>query len=303
LSASTPAAVNRVGAAGTTVRRGAGRRRRGRAGTVAALTMLVATAILILLIPLLPGYDVFGQNLSHTLTSPFSERAHPLGTDALGRDTLSRLAMAGRISMLIAVPALLLNTLVGVSLGLISGYFGRAADSVIMGVADLQLSMPILILLIMVVAVVGSSPTKLAIVLGLAYWVGYARVARVIALSLKQREFVLAAKTFGASGAWIIRKHLLPQVIPQLAILSSFNLGVIIILEAGLSYLGLGVQPPTPSWGGMILEGQDQLQNDPWLVIFPAIAIFLIVGGVQILSQRWTAEGSAPGTLPENRGV
>jgi peptide/nickel transport system permease protein len=224
-----------------------------------------------------------------------------LGTDALGRDVLSRLALAGRVTVLIALIALLLNVLLGVALGFIAGYFGRAGDAAIMGVADLQLSIPLLVLLIMLVAVVGSGPVKLAVVLGLTYWVGYARVARVIAMSLKEREFVLAAKTFGASSWWVIRKHLLPQIVPQVAILGSFNLGVIVILLAGLSYLGLGVQPPTPTWGGMILEGQQRLQIEPWLVILPAIAIFLIVGGVQILSQRFTQEGSPPSI--ENRSV
>lgn len=278
-------------------------RRRIQPSTAVAVSMLTVTSLVVIVYPLLPGYDVFGQNLSNSLAPPFVDRAHLLGTDPLGRDVLSRLALAGRVSILIALPALILNMLVGVTLGFIAGYFGRSADSAIMGIADLQLSMPILILLVLVVAVVGVSPVKLAVILGLTYWVGYARVSRVIALSLKERDFVLAAKTFGASSTWIIRRHLLPQVIPQLAIMGSFNLGVIIILEAGLSYLGLGVPPPTPSWGGMILEGQDQLQTDAWLVIFPAIAIFLIVGGVQILSQRFTRESNAPGSLPENRSA
>jgi peptide/nickel transport system permease protein len=279
------------------------RGQRPQTSRLVAVAMLIVTALVVVGYPLMPGYDVFVQNLSNSLAPPFVDRAHVLGTDALGRDTLSRLALAGRVSILIAVPAVVLNMLVGVTVGFTAGYFGRAADSAIMGIADLQLSMPILILLVMVVAIVGSGPVKLAVILGLTFWVGYARVARVIAMSLKEREFVLAAKTFGASSSWIMRRHLLPQVIPQLAIMGSFNLGVIIILEAGLSYLGLGVPPPTPSWGGMILEGQDQLQTDPWLVLFPAIAIFLIVGGVQILSQHWTSEGSASPALPENRSA
>jgi peptide/nickel transport system permease protein len=277
------------------------RRPRVPGSTLIALTMLSITAFVLVAVPILPGYDAYMQDLPHSLVPPFVDRSHVLGTDALGRDVLSRLALAGRVTVLIALIALLLNVLLGVALGFIAGYFGRAGDAAIMGVADLQLSIPLLVLLIMLVAVVGSGPVKLAVILGLTYWVGYARVARVIAMSLKEREFVLAAKTFGASSWWVIRKHLLPQIVPQLAILGSFNLGVIVILLAGLSYLGLGVQPPTPTWGGMILEGQQRLQIEPWLVILPAIAIFLIVGGVQILSQRFTQEGSPPSI--ENRSV
>ncbi len=258
-----------------------------------AIGMLTLTIGLIVVTPFLAFYDPYTQDLSRGLATPFALAGHPLGTDALGRDILSRLALAGRTSVLIAFGALAISMAVGVTLGFVAGYFGGMIDAAIMGLADLRLSIPIMMLLVMVVAVVGPGTTTLAIVLGLTYWVGYTRVARVVALSLREREFVLAAKTFGASSAWIIRKHLFPQVVPQLAILGSFDLGVLIILETGLSYLGLGVQAPTPSWGGMISDGQDFLQIDAWLCILPGLAIWLLVGGVQILSQRLTSEGLA----------
>lgn len=273
--------------------RAARRRRRVPVSTAIAVLMLAITAVVIVVVPFLSFYDPYGQDLSKSLASPFQDWSHPLGTDPLGRDTLSRLAVAGRTSLLICVPALLLNILVGVTLGLVAGYFGRLPNTLIMGLADLQLSIPIIILLIMIVAVVGAGEKTLVLVLGLTYWVGYGRVSRVVALALKQREFVQAAKTFGGSSPWIIRKHLLPQLVPQLAILASFDLGVLIIIEASLSYLGLGVQPPTPSWGGMISEGQTYTDRDVWLVIFPSIAIFLLVAGMQILSQRFTGERGA----------
>jgi peptide/nickel transport system permease protein len=142
----------------------------------------------------------------------------------------------------------------------------------------------------MIVAVVGPSVTTLTVVLGVTYWVRYGRLSRVFALSLRDREFVLASRTFGGSHLWIIRKHLLPGLIPSLAILASFDLGVIVILEASLSYLGLGIQPPTPSWGKMIYEGQQYASRDFWLVVWPAIAIFMVVASVQLLSQRFTGE-------------
>ena len=260
---------------------------------IAAIIMLSVSLAAMLGVPLLPSYDPFTQDLARGLMPPFTAAAHPLGTDVLGRDVLSRLALAGRTSLFIAAGALAISVLVGTALGLIAGYFGGLAETVIMGVADLRLSIPIMVLLVMVVAVVGPGAGTLAVVLGLTYWVGYSRIARQVALSTRERDFVLAARTFGASGFWIMRKHLLPQVVPQLAIVGSFDLGVLIILEAGLSFLGLGVQPPNPSWGGMISSGQDFLQVDPWLCLMPGIAIWLTVSGVQILSQRFTSEGEA----------
>jgi len=254
---------------------------------VAAAMLLVSLGVVVLL-PSLPGFDPFGQQLSNGMVRPFVQWAHPLGTDPLGRDLLSRLALAGRGSAIIAVVALSLNIAVGVVLGLVAGYYGGVLESVIMGLADLQLSIPIMMLLVMVVAVAGHSVPMLILLLGLAYWVGYGRVARVVALSLRERDFVLASRTFGASGFWVLRRHLFPQLVPQLLIMGSFDLGVMVIIESGLSYLGLGVQPPIPSWGGLIAEGQDFLSVDPWLSILPGLAIWLLVGGVQIMSQHLT---------------
>jgi peptide/nickel transport system permease protein len=272
-------------------------RRRVHVSTILGVSALLITLLVIVVVPLLPSYNVYGQNLSQALMPPFKSAHHILGTDELGRDTLSRLASAGLTSILIALPALAIAIALGVTLGLVAGYFGRATNAVIMGIADLQLSIPLLVLLILVVTVVKPSTTTLILLLGTVYWVGYGRVARVHALALANREFVLSARTFGASGFWILRKHLLPKLAPQLAIMASFDLGVIIMLEAGLSYLGLGVQPPTPSWGGMILEAQNYLQTDPWVTIFPAIAIFLLVGGAQILSRRFTGERDVEGDI------
>ncbi len=268
-------------------------RRRPRASVVLALLMLVVTGLMIVIVPFTPIYSPYGLDLAHSLMPPFTSWTHPLGTDSLGRDMLSRLAVAGRTSILIAVPALLINMAVGIILGLVAGYFGGLANTMIMGLADLQLSFPIIILLVMIVAVVGPGAKTLVIVLGVTYWVRYARLARVMALSLREREFVLAARTFGGSSFWILRKHIFPQLLSSLAIVGSFDLGVIIILEASLSYLGLGIQPPTPSWGRMIFEGQDYTSRDIWLVVLPSVAIFLVVASAQILSQRFTGEREA----------
>lgn len=260
---------------------------------VAAAALLIGVAALVLLVPLLPGYDPYEQDLSRGLLTPgqhAGDTLFPFGTDTLGRDLLSRLALAGRVSILIGVTAVAISIVIGVVLGLVAGYFRGPVENVIMGLADLQLSIPRVLLLIAVMAVIGPSAVNLTLLLALTSWVAYGRVARAMTLSLREREFVLSAVTQGATATWNIRRHLLPNVLPQMLIVGSFELGQIIVLEASLSYLGLGVQPPLPSWGRMISEGQDYLRVNPWLAVLPGIAIFMLVGGVQFLSQRFTAE-------------
>jgi peptide/nickel transport system permease protein len=185
---------------------------------------------------------------------------------------------------------------------MMAGLGGGILETLIMGFADFQLSVPLLILIVTVIAVLGSSPTKLAVVIGISYWVGYARISRVIALSLREREFVLASRTQGAGAVWIMRKHILPSIIPQLWIVGSFNVGALVIVEASLSYLGLGVQAPQASLGGMIFDGQAYLTQDSWLCIIPGIVIFMIVAGVQIASTQFTDEG-APHRVGMSEGV
>lgn len=263
-------------------------------------SMLFAAVILslilavIALVPLLPGYDPYQQDIFNSLLRPGSVvdgRIHWLGTDFLGRDLLSRIALAGRVTLLIGLSAVSLSLVVGVMLGLIAGYFRGPLENVIMGLADLQLSVPRILVVIAVTAVLGPNLVTLTVLLGLTSWVTYGRVARAMTLSLREREFVLSATTQGASSAWNIRRHILPNVLPQMVILGSYELGQIIVIEAALSYLGLGVQPPVPSWGRMISEGQDFLQIEPWLAILPGLAIFMLVAGTQFLSQRFTPEG------------
>lgn len=267
------------------------RRSRLRPATSVAIVLLFLVAVLVIVVPFLPSYNPYAINLSVALEPPFRSTAHLLGTDELGRDLLSRVSLATRISLLIVTFALMLNVLIGVSVGLTAGYYRGKADTVIMGSADLVLSFPILILLVTIVAVLGPSAQTIAVVLGCVFWVSYARVSRATALSLRSREYVISAVTQGASGWWVIRKHLLPQVVPQIAIMTSFDLGVLITVEASLSYLGLGIQPPTPSLGGMISDGQNYLQTSPWLCVLPSLVLLLLIGGVQFMSQRFTSEG------------
>ena len=260
-----------------------------------AIAMLVAVFLLITIVPWLPGYAPYTQDLASSLLPPFDRldngQLSIFGTDKLGRDILSRVALAGRVSLFIGLSAVAVSMVVGVVLGLVAGYFRGWTETIIMGFADLQLSIPRVLLLIAVTAILGSTVFNLTILLGLTSWVAYGRVARALSLSLREREFVLSAITQGATPAWNIRKHLLPNVLPQMVIVGSFELGQIIVLEAALSYLGLGIQPPLPSWGLMISEGQSYLEIDPWLSVIPGLALFMLVAGVQFLTQSLTTEG------------
>ncbi len=260
-----------------------------------AIAMLVAVFLLITIVPWLPGYAPYTQDLASSLLPPFDRldngQLSIFGTDKLGRDILSRVALAGRVSLFIGLSAVAVSMVVGVILGLVAGYFRGWTETIIMGFADLQLSVPRVLLLIAVTAILGSTVFNLTILLGLTSWVAYGRVARALSLSLREREFVLSAITQGATPAWNIRKHLLPNVLPQMVIVGSFELGQIIVLEAALSYLGLGIQPPLPSWGLMISEGQSYLEINPWLSVIPGLALFMLVAGVQFLTQSLTTEG------------
>lgn len=264
--------------------------------------MLAAVLLFIFIMPFLPIYNPYSQNIADGLLSPGAEgssgQVYLLGTDTLGRDLLSRLALAGQVSVSIAAGAVAVSMIIGVFLGLIAGYFRGYVESVIMGFADLQLSIPRILLLIVVTAIIGPSPVTLAVILGLTSWVSYGRVARGMAMSLREREFVLSAQTQGASATWNIRKHLLPNVIPNMMIIGSYEFSQVIVTEAALSYLGLGVQPPLPSWGMMVSEGQTYMELAPYLVLLPSLALFLLVASLQFVSQAFTSENDAP-DVPE----
>jgi len=271
--------------------------------TVIALVLLTGVALLVAVVPLLPGYDPYTQDLGGSLLYPFEMlegKRSILGTDKLGRDVLDRIALAGQVSIAIGICAVTISMFVGVILGLIAGYFRGWTESLIMGLADLQLSIPRVLLLIAVTAIVGSTVFNLTLLLGLTSWVAYGRVARAMSLTLREREFVLSAITQGASPTWNIRKHMLPNVLPQMLIVGTYELGAIITLEASLSYLGLGVQPPLPSWGLMISEGQSYLELNPWLSVLPGTALFMLIAGVQFLSQAFTSEGAEDRRLSSN---
>jgi ABC-type dipeptide/oligopeptide/nickel transport system permease subunit len=227
-----------------------------------------AVVVLALLAPVLAPHSLTEFDLIHRLSPPIWDSGgawtHPLGTDALGRDVLTRVLHGARTSLGVAGVAVVLAAALGIVLGLVSGYAGSWADALIMRLADVQLSFPYLLLAIAVMALLKPSLVNLVIVLVLRSWVVYARLIRVVTLSAKERDFVVAARALGGAGAWIVIRHIAPNVVGPAIVVSTFQLAELIIVESSLSFLGLGVQPPTPSWGGMVSEGRDHVGSAWW---------------------------------------
>ncbi|WP_407493793.1 ABC transporter permease [Pseudooceanicola sp. MF1-13] len=265
------------------------RRRLPTISTMMAIAMLSLAVAIAALTPLWSGYDPLRQDLFGSMAPAFEDMAHPFGTDALGRDVLSRLAKATQVSILIASAAVAISACCGLFLGMIAGWYRGWADTLLMGLGNVQLAIPVVLLLIVLVAALGASTWLLVLLLGLTNWVNYGRLTRSMVLGLREQEFVIAAQTAGASDSWILTRHLLPNVAPKVLILAAFDTGVVIAIESSLSFIGLGIQPPTPSLGMMISEGQRYLQTDPHLTILPAFVIFCLIGGIQFAGQGLAA--------------
>jgi peptide/nickel transport system permease protein len=279
MASSIPASV--PADAGSPARAGAGGRvgRRTRrlalaGGAFVAVLVLVAAAA-----PWLAPHDPVRQSLRARLAAPTLEgtdgRAHPLGTDHLGRDVLSRAIYGARVSLVIGFAAVLVGGIVGATLGITAGYRGGWVDTAIMTVADAQLAFPFILLAIGIIAVLGPSFPTLIVVIGLSGWPGYARVLRAQVLVLRSREFVDAIHALGGSVIRIVGRHIVPNVLSSLVVIGTLELARSIVLEATLSFLGLGIQPPTPSWGGMVQEGREYLDSAWWISTFPGLVLML----------------------------
>ncbi|MEA3560882.1 MAG: ABC transporter permease [Candidatus Omnitrophota bacterium] len=233
--------------------------------------------------PSIARYDPAAIDIKNALIGPSAE--HILGTDQLGRDVFSRIVYGSRISLSIGLIAVGIAAIIGVILGSIAGYFGGKPDSLIMRFVDIMLCFPSFFLILSVIAVVGPNIYNIMIIIGLTSWMGIARLIRAEILSLKKREFILAARVLGVSHIKIILRHLIPNGIGP--VLVSFVLGVAaaVLVETGLSFLGLGVQPPTPSWGNILMEGRAALGIAWWLILFPGLAILFTVLGFNLLGE------------------
>ena len=250
-------------------------------GTALGLFLVVSLLLAGLLAPWLPLDDPTEINLPERLLSPSPE--HLLGTDHLGRDTFSRIIHGARMTLLAAAATLFLSMTIALTVGILSGYHGGWPDTALMGVVDLLLAFPSLILALAVAGALGPSLFNVLLAAGAVWWVGHARIIRGVTLGARQMEYVTAARAAGASNLRIILRHIAPNILGPIIVIASLDVGWIILGIAGLNFLGLGAQPPTPEWGAMLNDARPHLQTEPRLLLLPGAAIFVAVLGFNLL--------------------
>lgn len=259
------------------------RRRTALFGLGVVVTVLLAAAFA----PWLSPFDPLEQDINQRLKEPGWQtaegRVHVLGTDHLGRDILARVIFGSRIALVVGLSAVLISGVLGMAIGLVSGYFGGKVDDFFMRLADVQLAFPFILLAIAVIGVLGPSLRNIIIVIGVSSWVVYARVVRGEVLSIREREFVQAAIALGSRDGRVLVRHVLPSAFTPWLVVATLDMARVIVIESALSFLGLGVQPPTPTWGGMLADGRVYLSTAWWLATFPGLAILVTVLGINLL--------------------
>ena len=273
---------------------------RGHQGMIIGSVIVFAVIAIALLAPLLAPHDPYEQDLMKRLLPPFWDSRgsweHIFGTDHLGRDYLSRLIYGARISLLIGIGAALISGLIGTIMGVMAGYFGGRVDMVVTFLITVRLSMPVVLVALAVVAIVGGSLQVVITVLGLLLWDRFAVVMRSSTLQIRSMDYVAAAQAVGCSVTRVLMTEVMPNVVNNLIVITTIEIAHAIILEAALSFLGLGVQPPLPSWGLMVSEGKDMMLFEPWLITIPGVALFLLVLAINLMG-----DGVRDITAPENR--
>jgi peptide/nickel transport system permease protein len=252
-------------------------------GLVVVLVVVLTAAAA----PLLSPFDPTEQDLGDLRLKPPGFRdaggqLHPLGTDHLGRDLLARVIYGARPALLVGFAAVTISGVIGMAAGLVAGYFGGRLDDVLMRLADVQLAFPFILLAIAVIGVLGPSLATIIVVIGVSSWVVYARIVRSAVLSLREREFVQAAHALGGGDGRILVRHILPNALTPWLVVATLDMARVIVIESALSFLGLGVQPPTPTWGGMLADGRVYLSTAWWLATFPGLAILVTVLGINL---------------------
>lgn len=247
------------------------------------LTIIGLLVILAVFAPLFSSYDYKEQNIYQRLQPPSSQ--HLMGTDEYGRDVFTRMLYGARISMSVGFIAVLISAFIGIILGSISGYFGGVVDNIIMRLVDIVLTIPTIFLILILVVFLGPSIFNIMIIIGLTSWTDIARIMRAEVMSLKKIAFVDAARLIGLCKRDIILKHILPNALSPVFVYMTFGISGAILVESGLSFLGLGVQPPEPSWGNILTAGKDYIHSAWWMVAYPGLAIFLSVFGFNVLGE------------------
>jgi peptide/nickel transport system permease protein len=272
----------------------------GHRGVMIGGIILLIMVLMAVFAPLLAPQDPYTQNLANRLVPPVwhdtGSWAHPLGTDQLGRDYLSRVIYGVRISLFIGISVAFVSAIIGSAMGLAAGYFGGRVDLVVTFLITCRLSMPVILVALAVVALIGSSLTVVVSVLGLLLWDRFAVVMRSATMQVRALDYVASAKAAGCSNARIVFSEILPNVMNPLIVVATLEIANAVLLEAALSFLGLGVQPPLPSWGLMISEGKDYLLFDPWLITIPGIMLFVLLFAINLMG-----DGMRDVTAPENR--
>jgi peptide/nickel transport system permease protein len=258
-----------------------------------AATALVVLAILAAAAPIVAPYAPEELDLANRRAGPST--GHWFGTDELGRDLLSRVLFGARVTLAVGLLSALVAAAVGIGIGALTGYAGGLVDAVLMRVTDAMLAVPRLPLLMIAGAVLAPSVPMLIVLIGLAGWMETARLVRAEFLSLREREFVDAARTAGATGWRIVFRHLLPNAAPSIMVSITLAVGRGMLLESALSFFGVGVQPPTPSWGNMLYQAQTTMSTEPWLALFPGLCIFLTALGINVVGESLVAPQSPSG--------
>jgi peptide/nickel transport system permease protein len=258
------------------------RRRTSLFGLVVVAVVLVTAVAAAVVTSFDPVEQDIGERLKAPLTRDAAGRVHVLGTDQLGRDILARIVFGARPALMVGFAAVAISGVLGMAAGLVAGYFGGRVDDVLMRLADIQLAFPFILLAIAVIGVLGPSLATIICVIGVSSWVVYARIVRGAALSLREREFVQAAQALGSRDGRILLRHVLPNVFTPWLVVATLDMARVIVIESALSFLGLGVQPPTPTWGGMLADGRVYISTAWWLATFPGLAILVTVLGINL---------------------
>lgn len=276
------------------------RRARHHKGLIIGGSIVLFAVLVAIFAPLIAPYDPYAQVLSERLIHPIWHAkgtwAHPLGTDGFGRDYLSRLIYGARVTLSVGFFAAMVSALIGGTIGVIGGYFGGRTDSVVMYLINVKLSLPPILVFLALVSIFGGTVINVILIIGLFFWERYAVVLRSVTQQIRAQDYVTAAQAVGASPFRIILSEVLPNLMNQLIVIASLEMAIVIIVEAILSFLGLGIRPPTPSWGLMVSEGRKFMFFDPYLITIPGLAIFVVVIAINMMG-----DGIRDVTAPEGR--